>query len=156
MERHPNLSHNPSHGHLIHGPLTEIFVIRSDSQQLFSFPGKFLHLALKNKAFKCQVFCVNIPSDSFALGDILNEVLGTAFVTKVDSSEQNIYSTEFGACLIVIQFANLDTRMLRLLYNVYSRARSYCEIMVIVDDQYSADDLEEFLNIFKDAKIRNI
>ena len=156
MEHHPELSHHPSHGHLIHGPLTEIFIMGNDIQPLFHFFAKLIFLQVNNKLFSLQIFSINLPDNFPAPLAVLNELWGRAVHTNVTSSEQNIYSTEFGACVVLLVFSVMDTKMLRLLYNVYSRARSYCQIVVFLDEQHNPEALDEFLSIFKEAKIRNL
>ena len=43
--------------------------------------------------------------------------------------------------------------MLRSLHNVISRARAFCHLMVVADEKTDKAQLDEFLGIFKEAKV---
>ena len=162
----PELSHDPSHGHWIYGPQTDIDVIHN------AFPiseAKFVKEMLrvltkrlpyfspryKGQTFTYKNFFIDPNEDAFyqQLVQQMNYLFCGLSLISVNAREQNIYSTEFGVCFITVVFSNMDTKMLRSLYNVMSRARAYCHIVVITDEKTDPEQLKEFLDIFKEAKV---
>ena len=164
------LSHDPSHGHLIYGPQTDIDVIHNHSQlpmsrqkqleqvlQVYIERRPHFFPMIESHEFTMKYFIIDPNEDSFykQLAQRVNEELD-GFCVTVTASEQNIYSAEFAVCFVFVLFLEMDTKMLRSLYNVMSRARTYCHIMVMTDERTKHDQLDEFLSIFKQAKITHI
>ena len=164
------LSHDPSHGHLIYGPQTDIDVIHNHSQlpmsrqkqleqvlQVYIERRPHFFPMIESHEFTMKYFIMDPSEDSFykQLAQRVNEELD-GFCVTVTASEQNIYSAEFAVCFVFVLFLEMDTKMLRSLYNVMSRARTYCHIMVMTDERTKHDQLDEFLSIFKQAKITHI
>ena len=161
------LSHDPSHGHLIYGPQTDIDVIShreglSESkqwQEIFGAYIKRIPLFLQGGEFTKKVFIIDPKGDSFfrQLARQVNDYPRDRLLcVNVNSREQSIYSAEFAICFVFVVFSNMDTKMLRTLYNVISRARSYCHIMVITNEETSKEELKNFLDIFTEAKINHV
>ena len=161
------LLHIPRNGHLIHGPQLTLDVWRTDDpksipQLLKVLVGEFYRASSRfgeeGVTGKC-VILAPADDDDGILNTFGRNQFNSSFCIVVDPSEQNIYSTEFTACLILLQFSNLNTRNLRLLFNVFSRARVYCHIKIIVKeiegDANQIDDLKVFLSIFKGAKVND-
>ena len=165
----PQLSHDPSHGHLIYGPQTDIDVIHNSFQtnrkkQLTEvlrvyfnrIPHFFAKFRRKDFTRKCFIIDPNEHTFYKQLAQQLNDFGDSLFCVTVNAHEQNIYSTEFATCFICVVFSNIDTKMLRSLYNVISRARAYCHIIVMTDEKTDKEQLVEFLDIFKEAKVNHI
>ena len=161
----PRLIHHPSVGHLIHGPLLAIDVWRiQDSREipqlLKSLVGNFYVVTSRfgEEGVTCKCIILAPPGDPDGiLKSFGRNEFNRHFCVVVDPNEQNIYSTEFAACLILLQFSNLNTRTLRLLFNVLSRARVFCHIKIIVKEfegnDIQIDELKTLLSIFKGAKV---
>ena len=164
------LSHEPSHGHLIYGPQTDIDVVHfkfevdrnkqlkevlliSIQRHTRIFP-KF-----RKQKFKTQIFIID-PSEELFDKHFVHSINSfhrrKPLLVSVNAQEQNIYSTEFAACMIFVVFLNLDTRILRSLFNAISRARAYCHIVVTSNKKTDDDELQQLLDIFKEAKINHI
>ena len=165
-EHPPELSHHPSHGHLIHGPQTEIDVIHfkspvNNTEQLtevLQLYIKKMHRHFPKTTNLSSKFFIIVPDDSFLrqVAQEINSLLNRHFSVIVNAWEQSIYSTEFTACFIYLVFSNMDTKMLRSVYNVISRARAFCHIMVVSNKNTEHEELNEFLGLFKEAKINHI
>ena len=154
----------PRNGHLIHGPQLAIDVWRTrDSKTILQLRklllGEFYRESSRLKEEGVTRKCVIL-----APADDRDEISGSnqfdrLFCVVVDPNEQNIYSVEFTACLILLEFSDLNTRSLRLLFNVFSRARVYCHIKIIVrefeGDAVQTENLKIFLGIFKGAKVND-
>ena len=163
MEYQSQLSHHPSHGHLIHGPQNIITVGHIESFDLGSFFTRLSTLILS----KILPFCPLLEEQSFTgrifvIGGSNDPQFNSIFhllqpynFNLINSTSHDIFSTEFTACCIVLFSCSLDTRNLRLLYNAMSRARVYCEIFLMLPGKVDENELEEFLNIFKGMKIRH-
>ena len=149
------LSHHPNHGHLIHGPQTDIYVCTKDLGFLNVSPVNDLR-SIFDGPLSGKCFYLGSNKEFQSLFTILNASLGKRFFVHVNPSEQNIYSTEFSSCYILLYFSGMDTRMLRALYNVISRARVYCSIVVFTSTGYDPEELEELLSIFKESKITHV
>ena len=129
----PELSHHPSHGHMIYGPQTIIDVMhntipmnKTDQlnevfQKCLQRMSDFLSLFNKAKYFTSKVFVLDPKEDPFYthLVQQINN-LRTKIGVAVNSREQNFYSTEFAACFINVVFSDMDTKMLRYLYESQS------------------------------------
>ena len=154
---------------MIHGPQTIIDVIHNtvpmnkteQLNEVFQNCQKrmsdFLSLFNKAKYFTSKFFVLDPKEDPFYthLVQQINN-LRTKIGVAVNSREQNFYSTEFAACFINVVFSDMDTKMLRYLYNVISRARAFCYIIVVGDEKTDKAQLNEFLGIFMEAKVNHI
>ena len=161
------LLRRPNNGHLIHGPQLTIDVWRNhDSEvtqkvleflvgEFYDANSQFDAEGVTNKLF------ILAPADdpNGILKSFEKDQFYSLVGVVVDPNEQNIYSTEFAACLILLEFSNLNTRSLRLLYNVFSRARVYCHVKLIVNNsegvgcQTQDSSLKSFLSLFEGAKV---
>ena len=161
------LLHHPSSGHFIHGPPLILDIWRNHDTEATEKLIKFLigefydtNSQFNEEGVKSKVFIL-APSDdpNGILKSFERDHFYRLIGVVVDPNEQNIYSTEFTACLILLQFSSLNTRNLRLLYNVFSRARVYCHIKLIVNSfegdgcQTEDPSLKSFLSLFEGAKV---
>ena len=165
------LSHHPSHGHLIHGPQNVINVVHFDSfcfsestftRLLALYRQKVFQLfpLVDEKSFTGRLFLIDQSntSERQTLFDFFSKSrFGQLYgVSSVKSSSHDIFSTEFTACFILLNGCSLDTCKLRLLFIAMSRARAYCEIFLLLDENDDKHELEEFLDIFKGMKIQHV
>ena len=141
MEYQSQLSHHPSHGHLIHGPQNIINVLHFESFDVNSvFTPRFTTLISSKvlpfvplsdeQSFTGRIFVTDDSNDP-RIHMMFNSFLISPFfkINLINPTSHDIFSTEFTACWIVLNSFSLDTRSLRLLFNAMSRARVYCEIL---------------------------
>ena len=162
--------HHPSHGHLIHGPQTEIEVIHFDhllnntelqlKQMRQCYLKNVLRFFLSTETnFMTYKYFLIFPNGHLLstrmAQEIKNLLDGNSF-PSFTSCEDNIETTEIMACFILLEFTKMDKQLLRSVYNVISRARVFCNIMIRTNEYTDHGDLNNFLDIFNEAKICHI
>ena len=159
--------HQPRHGHFVHGPITEIDVFHFDSlfnnAELISkkmtqcYIKKVLRLypAAQTNFITYNPFFIasNEGSISKKLTRELNKFLETISFLSFYFCDENIYSTEFSTSIVIVAFSTMGKQLLQSVYTAISKARVFCNIMILTDEHTDHDDLTEFLDIFKETKI---
>ena len=154
--------HQPEHGHFIHGPQTIVDVCYEpcNIDQVSPIMSKFntsIPRIDRDNWLSGRCFLLDASKEHFMYnlaGMLAKLVFKNTEPIIVNPLEQDIYSVEFTACEILLNFHDMDYKKLRLLYNVMSRIRLYCHIIVIYDESITSQiELQTFLEIFGEAKI---
>ncbi|XP_063713652.1 uncharacterized protein LOC134841549 [Symsagittifera roscoffensis] len=155
-------TYHPIPGHLIQGPQLFIEVCHASIREPHfrdTIESLLPTIQYSTKSLFTSGFVVLDTNDSWFLKNI-RHVLRTFFVRDnivyAEPGKQNICSLEFPVCYIFYQFVGIDDNSLRLLFNAMSRARAYCHVLIYPDEKNDRiyDELEEFLQVFKNNKVK--